>query len=100
MSVLPRGTKDGWGAYLLPVDEARDRCGMGVVDDEFLARRAIWVAGFVEEPGIYGDCGVDAGSGDWGEYGVVFGRQWSAAESSAISESRAARGGVFEDAFF
>ena len=87
MSVLLWGTKDELSAYLLAEDGPRDGCGMGVANDELLARRALWVAGSVKEPGIYGDRGVDAGAWDWGEYGTVFGRQRSAAKSSAISES-------------
>ena len=69
------GTKNAWGAYLLGEDGACDEGGMGVVHDEFLARRAVWAAGFVEEPGVYGDCGVDAGAGDWREYGTVLGSE-------------------------
>src|SRR5579872_3006852 len=75
-------------------------CGEGGIeaaDDEFLAGRAVWVAGFVEEPGIHGDCGVDAGVGDWREYGVVFGGERCFVESTAVSEPGPASGCVCED---
>ena len=74
MAVLHWGTNDGLSAYLLAQEGALDKCGMGVANDELLARRAIWAAGSAKKPGIHGNRGVDAGAGDRGEYGPVFGR--------------------------
>src|ERR1700722_6938299 len=97
MSVLPSvGTKNAWGAYLLADRRGLRQVWYGVVHDEFLARCAVWVAGFVEEPGIYGHCGVDAGPGDRGEYGAFFGSEWRFAKSAAVSGSRPTRPSVLE----
>src|SRR5580693_5489486 len=98
MSVLLPGTKDGWGAYLLEEDGARDKCHTGVAHDQFLARRAIRIADFVEESGVYGDCGVDAGAGHWRQYGTIFRGEWSVAKSTTLSQSGPASCRVFEDA--
>src|SRR5580700_11048931 len=67
-----------------------------VVHDEFLARCAVWVAGSAEEPGVYGDCGADAGAGDRGKYGAVFGGEWRVAESAAVSGPRPTCGSILE----
>jgi ABC-type antimicrobial peptide transport system permease subunit len=40
-----------------------------VLDGRSLARRAIWIAGTAEKPGVHGDCDPDAGFGDWREHG-------------------------------
>src|SRR5580692_5659763 len=93
------GTKSGWVAYLLAEDRPATSAECGVAHDEFLAGRAVRVATFAEEPGIYGDRGVDAGAGDWCEYVAVFRGERRFVESAAVSGTGAAGGGVFELGF-
>src|SRR5271167_4554152 len=95
MSVAPWGTKSGRVAYLLAEDGPAASVVWGA-HDEFLARRAIRFASFAEEPGIYGDRGVDACVGDWGEYGAIFCGERRFAQSTTVSRPGAVGGGVFE----
>src|SRR6516162_3211009 len=64
----------------------------GVTHGNGVAGRALLDANTEEVAGVHDDSRADAGARNRCEYSAVFGDQWSAAESPALSESRTARG--------